>query len=61
VVVLVELTKKGTMKKKPRLFVDNNVGYDNFASYYGYYELFACATHMDGFVEVFQNIKNGSD
>lgn len=55
-VVLAELTEKGNVKKKPRLFMDSGIGYDNFASYYGIYELFACASHMHGFVEVFQNV-----
>jgi len=60
VVVLAGLTKKGNIQKKPRIFVDAWIGYDNFASYYGNFELFACAVHMDGFIEVFQNIAERS-
>jgi len=59
VVVLAGLTEKGNVQKRPRIFVDSGVGYDNFASYYGIYELFACAVHMHGFIEVFQNIQDG--
>lgn len=60
-VVVAELTEKGNAKKKPRLFTDLGSGYCHEASYYGQYELFASSAHMDGFVEVFQNVKNGSD
>jgi hypothetical protein len=56
VVILAALTKKGNVKKKPVMFMDTGIGYDNFASYYGIYELFACSAHLDGFVEVFQNV-----
>jgi hypothetical protein len=55
VVVLAELTKKGNAKKKPVIFTDSGTGYCHFASYYGEYELFSCASHLDGFIEVFHN------
>jgi hypothetical protein len=51
VVILAELTKNGKAKKKPRLFAGSE------ALYYGQYELFACSAHMEGFVEIFQNVR----
>jgi hypothetical protein len=50
VVVLARLTSKGRLNKKPLLLVEPD------SLYYGQYELFACAFHLTGFVEVFQNI-----
>jgi len=55
-VVVAELTKKGNVKKRPRLFTDLGSGCCHWATYYGQYKLFACATHMEGFIEVFQNM-----
>lgn len=52
IVVVAEITKTGKPKKKLRAFTDNE------ALYYPQYELFASAAHMEGFVEVFHNIKN---
>ena len=50
VVVVAELYRSGK-RKCPRVFIQNE------ADYYGQYELFACAALMEGFVEVFHNIK----
>jgi hypothetical protein len=50
VVVVAVLDKNGKVEG-PRAFVQNE------AEYYGHYELFACAAGMDGFVEVFHNVK----
>ena len=50
VVILAELTKTGTLKR-PRSFIGDE------AAYYGQYELFGCAAHMAGFIEVFHNFK----
>lgn len=52
IVIVAELTKSGKPKKKLRIFADNE------ALYYTQYELFGCAAHMEGFVEVFHTIKN---
>jgi len=51
VVIVAELTKDGKPKKKFRMFLDNE------ARYYSMYELFCNAAHMEGFIEIFHNIK----
>jgi len=51
VVVVAVLDKNGKVEG-PRVFIQNE------AHYYGQYELFACSAGMDGFVEVFHNVKN---
>lgn len=50
VVILAALDKRGRLRGS-RSVVQNE------AQYYGHYELFACAANMEGFVEVFHNIK----
>lgn len=50
VVIVAVLTKAGKVKG-PRAFIENE------ALYYGQYELFNTSAGMDGFVEIFHNIK----
>jgi hypothetical protein len=54
IVVLARLTSKERLNKTPLLLDEPD------SLYYDQYELFACAFHLTGFIEVFQNIKEGS-
>jgi len=51
IVIVAELTPRGNPRKQPTIFVDPE------SDYYGNYELFACAFHLAGFIEVFHNFK----
>lgn len=51
VVVLLPVGKSGRVGKRPRLLLREEV------YYYSKYELFAPAAHLNGFVEIFHNLK----